>query len=107
MSARLLNSIPFRFMRWKFGLVGSDAAADRAIEALLVSTIQQTPKLDAAVALAFDGVYDALGNFIDADTHFYVTNDYVIELARDTRKSDSAHRSIPIDLMRWLKLSDA
>ncbi len=80
MSRQLLDSIAFRFMRWKLGVTGEDEQAERDIEARLVQTIRQTERLDAAVVLAFDAVYDRDGR-LDADnTHLHVTNDYVIEL---------------------------
>jgi uncharacterized protein len=86
MSDRLLKSIPFRFMRWRLGVQGSDAATERAIAELLARTIDGTEKLDAAVILAFDAVYDKKGRFDDANTHLYVTNDYAIELCRGNPK---------------------
>jgi predicted TIM-barrel fold metal-dependent hydrolase len=86
MSDRLLNSIPFRFMRWKFGIPGNDERAERMLEDRLVRTIDETPEIDAAVVLAFDAVYDAEGRADWANTHLYVTNDYAIELAARHRK---------------------
>lgn len=80
MSPRLLNSIPFRFMRWHFGLRGNDERTERDLEALTVRTIDKSG-IDAAVILAFDAVYDKDGNRDGPNTHLYVTNDYVIELA--------------------------
>lgn len=82
MSRKLLDSFAFRFMRWKFGLVGEDAGTERALESLLAQTIDDTQMLDAAVVLAFDGVCDDRGAIDLGRTHFYVTNDYVIELCR-------------------------
>lgn len=82
MSRRLLRSIPFRFMRWRLGIQGEDANADRQLERSLVDHIDQTEKLDAAVVLAFDAVYDRDGRRDDERTHLYVSNDYVIDLAR-------------------------
>src|SRR5437868_5793425 len=82
MSERLIKSIPFRFMRWRLGMVGSDEQTERQIERKLVETIDGTPELDAAVILAFDGVYRDDGIFDDQNTHLYVTNDYVIELCK-------------------------
>ena len=81
MSPRLLDSLPFRFMQWRFGLNGRDERTERELEATLVRTISDCPMLDAAVVLAFDGVHDDAGRFDHANTHLYVTNDYVIELA--------------------------
>ena len=86
MSDKLLNSIPFRFMRWRFGLRGTDARTECALERLLVRTIDETREIDAAVVLAFDAVYTADGKFNKENTHLYVTNDYVIELAKRNSK---------------------
>jgi len=86
MSPRLLSSIPFRFMRWRFGLSGEDERSEHQLEARLARTIDETAALDAAVILAFDAVFAADGTRDNANTHLYVTNDYVIELARRNRK---------------------
>ena len=53
---------------------------------MLVQTIDQTPQLDAAAVLAFDAVYTRDGEFDSANTHLFVTNDYVIELAQQFPK---------------------
>jgi predicted TIM-barrel fold metal-dependent hydrolase len=81
MSQKLLKSLPFRFMQWRLGLPGQDAATERALEAKLAKTIDETEKLDAVVVLAFDAVHNEDGAMDLANTHLYVTNDYVIELA--------------------------
>lgn len=86
MSKRLLDSLPFRFMRWRFGMAGDDAGMERDLAALLVRTIDDTEMLDATAVLAFDGVYDEAGHLDEARTHLYVTNDYVVELARRHEK---------------------
>jgi uncharacterized protein len=86
MSPRIRNSFPFRFMQWRLGIRGSDAAVERAVEAKLVETLNQTDTLDAAVILAFDAVYDHNGNHDPANTHLYVSNDCVIDLCRRYRK---------------------
>jgi predicted TIM-barrel fold metal-dependent hydrolase len=80
MSARLLNSFPFRFMRWRLGIKGSDAATDRQLEQMMVDRITASD-LDAAVVLAFDAVYDRDGRRDVENTHLYVSNDYVEALA--------------------------
>jgi len=81
MSEKLSNSLPFRFMRWKLGVAGSDASTERALEARLIELIGQTPRLDAVALLAFDAVYDRDGRVVQGNTHLYVTNDYAMELA--------------------------
>ncbi len=82
MSQHLLSTLPFRFMRWRLGMRGSDAQTERDLEATMVQTIRDTPQIDAVVVLAFDAVYRDDGRFDDANTHLYVTNDYAIELCR-------------------------
>jgi predicted TIM-barrel fold metal-dependent hydrolase len=86
MSQRLLDSVPFRFMRWAFGIPGYDARAELMLEERLARTIDETPEIDAAVVLAFDAVYDRDGRLDAPNTHLYVTNDYAIELAARHRK---------------------
>lgn len=82
MSKHLLNTMPFRFMQWRFGLHGASAETEMKLQQLLIETIDQTTQLDAAVVLAFDAVHTRDGQFDSANTHLYVTNDYVIELAK-------------------------
>jgi predicted TIM-barrel fold metal-dependent hydrolase len=86
MSARLLNSMPFRFMRWRLGIPCNDAATEQKIAKGLKATIEGTEQLDAAVVLAFDAVYDKDGRFDEANTHLYVKNDYVIDLVKGNLK---------------------
>ena len=59
MSRTLLDSLPFRFMRWKFGLVGEDANTERTLEELLARTVAGANPVNAAVVLAFDAVHVA------------------------------------------------
>jgi predicted TIM-barrel fold metal-dependent hydrolase len=80
MSPRLLKSIPFQFMQWKFRLRGASRETETALEQKLVEAIQ-TSELDAVALLAFDAVHDCDGKLDLDNTHLYVTNDYVIELA--------------------------
>jgi uncharacterized protein len=86
LSRRLLGSVAFRFMKWRMGLVGADETTEVALRNHLFRLLDTTPELDAAVVLAFDGVHDRDGRFDAAKTHLYVTNDYVIELAKSHRK---------------------
>jgi predicted TIM-barrel fold metal-dependent hydrolase len=81
MSEHLNKSAAFRFMRWRFGMVGADESTERALETKLAQTINQTPEIDAVALLAFDAVYTKDGRFDAQRTHLYVKNDYVIELA--------------------------
>jgi predicted TIM-barrel fold metal-dependent hydrolase len=81
MSPRLQNSIPFRIMQWRLGVRGTEAEKERALAKKLAREIAATPRINAAVILAFDAVYDLDGAMNVRATHLYVTNDYVIELA--------------------------
>jgi predicted TIM-barrel fold metal-dependent hydrolase len=82
MSRKLLNSLPFRFMRWRLGLGVYSAETERDLEAKLAETIVGSEKLDAAVILAFDAVHTPDGHRDVNNTHLYVTNDYALELCR-------------------------
>lgn len=82
MSPRLRKSILTRFLRLRFGVFGGDEATERGFEALLKKTLDQTTFLDAGVVLAFDQVYTESGAVDHDRTHLYVTNDYIVELAR-------------------------
>jgi predicted TIM-barrel fold metal-dependent hydrolase len=82
MSPRLLNSFPFRFMRWRLGMVGNDGETERMVETQLVDNLRSAPELDAVVALAFDAVYDDDGRLDEANTHLHVTNEYVMSMAK-------------------------
>jgi uncharacterized protein len=80
-SPRVLNTLGFRFVRRRLGIPGDDAQTELLLAQKLAATIDKAEQLDAAVVLAFDGVYSADGQFDEQNTHLYVTNDYAIELA--------------------------
>lgn len=82
MSPKLLHSLPFRFMRWRLHIEGQGEQQDHEVEAKLVSTIATAQPLDAAAVLAFDGAYTDDGKLDPTRTHLFVSNDYVIDLAR-------------------------
>lgn len=86
MSPRLVRSLPFRFLRWHFSIGQLDESADAKLESLLVDQLNACDELDAAVVLAFDAVYDKQGNRDDVNTHLFIENDYVINLAKAHRK---------------------
>lgn len=73
-------------LRLGITLFGTDEQIEGDVENCLIRTVYHTPELDAAVVLAFDGVYSEDGQFSDADTHLFVTNDYAAELARKYSK---------------------
>lgn len=77
-SEKLLGSLPFRFMRWRLGLAPDPEHFDLKLEQLLARIIESS--VDAAVVLAFDAAHDQEDDVDLANTHLYVTNDYVAEL---------------------------
>jgi predicted TIM-barrel fold metal-dependent hydrolase len=84
-SERLLNSLGFRFMRWRLGINDDRNTWQDQLEQRFVDLVTGSG-LDAAVVLAFDAVYDRDGNRDDANTHLYVENQYVAGLARQHRQ---------------------
>ncbi|MEX2317616.1 MAG: amidohydrolase family protein [Pirellulales bacterium] len=67
-------------LRSEHGNTISDKIRNRLLRHVLAS------QLDYAVVLAQDAVYRADGARDDAATHFYVSNDYVLNLSRDCPK---------------------
>lgn len=86
MSRKLLESLPFRFMRRVFDIPGNGLEAETCVRELLFRTLDEIREIDRITLLAFDAVHDHDGNFDAANTHLYVTNDYVIELAKQHPK---------------------
>lgn len=82
MSVRLLKSLPFRFMQWRFNMDGFSPVAEKQIEDRLAMTLNETTELDAAVILAFDAPHTHEGVLDVANTHLYVMNEHVIELCQ-------------------------
>jgi predicted TIM-barrel fold metal-dependent hydrolase len=81
MSQKLQDSLAFRFMRWRLDVPGYDEQAEARIGRKMLETIRGTQKLDRAVVLAFDAVHTEEGQLDERNTHLYVTNGYVMELA--------------------------
>ncbi len=83
-SAEARRSLAFRLLRRQLGVPDDrdDVAMQRRLEDALFRTLDGAPEVDAVVVLAFDAVYTRDGNRDDAATHFWVSNDYVAELAR-------------------------
>jgi predicted TIM-barrel fold metal-dependent hydrolase len=87
-SPRLRRRFSFVFMRQRLGIpfFGDDEAIERAVEAKLVQTVEQTPELDAAVVLAMDAAHADDGRLDEANTHLHVKNDYAALLAQKHKK---------------------
>jgi len=81
-SRRIVDSLAFRFMGRRLGIRGFDPASEAYLAEHLARVIDQTEHLDAVVVLAFDAVHTPEGKLDELNTHLYVKNDYVIELAR-------------------------
>ena len=79
-------NVGFARLRLGIPLRGPDEKIEQAFADSLVRTIDGTPELDAAVGLAFDGVYSPEGQYDDENTHIYVANEYAAELARTHKK---------------------
>lgn len=82
MSPKLLRSLPFKFLRWKSGIDLEAPDVDNRLERWMLEQLDGCPALDAVVVLAFDAVHDKDGRRDEANTHLFVENDYVADLAR-------------------------
>ncbi|HKY72277.1 MAG TPA: amidohydrolase family protein [Nitrospira sp.] len=82
-SAKMLKSPLFRFLLWKHGL-----SADRPRDANqkyvedLLTELRASTHVQQAVLLGMDGVYDPSGRLAREETHFLISNKYVLETAR-------------------------
>jgi uncharacterized protein len=81
-------------------MVGYDRRTEQALEARLARVIAESTPLDAAVVLAFDAVHDEQGQRDEAQTHLYVTNDYVMELVERSSPTSVSRdaETLPADL---------
>jgi predicted TIM-barrel fold metal-dependent hydrolase len=82
-SPKMLKSPLFRFLLWKHGLSPDQPrqANQKYVEDLLTE-LRASRHVRQAVLLGMDGVYDHAGLLAREDTHFLISNDYVLETAR-------------------------
>jgi hypothetical protein len=82
-SPKMLKSPLFRFLLWKHGLSPDNPrAANHTYLTDLLTELRSSRRVRQAVLLGMDGVYDGAGQLAKADTHFLISNDYVLHTAR-------------------------
>ena len=82
-SPKMLNSPLFRFLLWKHGLPRHDPrAANRKYIDDLRKELRASKHVRQAVLLGMDGVYDPQGRLDRDETHFLISNEYVLETVR-------------------------
>jgi predicted TIM-barrel fold metal-dependent hydrolase len=82
-SPKMLKSPLFRFLLWKHGLPSDDPAkANRKYVDDLLAELRASKHVGQAVLLAMDGVYDQEGRLARKETHFLISNEYVLQTAR-------------------------
>ena len=82
-SQHMLKSPLFRFLLWKHGLPPDrPRQANEKYVADLLTELRASKHVRQAVLLGMDGVYDQAGRLMREDTHFLISNDYVLETAR-------------------------
>ncbi|HEY9723176.1 MAG TPA: amidohydrolase family protein [Oscillatoriaceae cyanobacterium] len=64
------------------GLNVGEQAANEAFVRRLVGMVEGAQQLDYACLFAMDGVYDAAGDLVVSESHLYVPNAYVFDVAR-------------------------
>ncbi|HKT34167.1 MAG TPA: amidohydrolase family protein [Nitrospira sp.] len=82
-STHMLNSPLFRFLLWKHGLSPKNPrqANEKYVNDLL-KELRASTHVRQAVLLGMDGVYDRSGQLARDDTHFLISNEYVLETAQ-------------------------
>jgi hypothetical protein len=82
-SRRMLRSPLFRLLAWRHGLdLSRPAVANSTYISHLLTQLDRSKKVGKVVLLAMDGVYDTRGRLDREATHFLISNDYVIAVAR-------------------------
>lgn len=85
-SKKMSSGIVFHGLTRLLGLKGiSRDALDRAYRERLVDWVHSCD-MDAACLLALDGIYDQNGNLDRNRTHIYVSNDYVLDVAKESEQ---------------------
>jgi uncharacterized protein len=82
-SAKMLRRPLARFVAWKFGVDFSKPAAANALYVeRLLAELERSARVQKAVLLAMDGVYDAGGNLDPTRTDFLISNRYALGVAQ-------------------------
>jgi len=82
-SPHMLKSPLFRFLLWKHGLSPDHPSqANRKYVDDLLMELRASQHVRQAVILGLDGVYDQAGQLVKEQTHFLISNDYVLDTAR-------------------------
>src|SRR5258708_7231025 len=83
-SPRMVKGLLGRFIAWKLGLPIEDPeATNRIYLEKLAAELGESKRVQKAVLLAIDGVYDESGRLDETRTHFLIANDCVLEAARN------------------------
>ena len=83
-SPRMRRSIQYLALTRLLGMSRRDP--DRVYADRLVSVVEGATELDHACVFAMDGVYDAQGDRVPDQSHFYVPNDHAIDVCRRSDK---------------------
>src|SRR6478736_9177805 len=82
-STHMLKSPLFRFLLWKHGLpLNNPGQANQKYVDDLLTELRASKHVRQAVLLGMDGVYDQSGQLAKKETHFLISNDYVLNTAR-------------------------
>ncbi|HET7909660.1 MAG TPA: amidohydrolase family protein [Nitrospira sp.] len=82
-SPKMLKSPLFRFLLWKHGLpLNNPRLANQKYVDDLLGELRASRHVRQAVLLGMDGVYDSSGRLDRAETHFLISNEYVLRTAR-------------------------
>jgi len=75
---RLARRLPIRYLLWRHGIPRRGGPSDDHFAAEIAETVRAARRVDSAVALAFDALYDEAGHRLDGETLFFVPNDYLL-----------------------------
>lgn len=86
-SPRMTRTLTYYAIRsMTSGLAAPVELATRLYADKVIALVEQSTELDYACLFAMDGVYDGAGELVPGESHLYVPNGYVFEVARRSKK---------------------
>ena len=110
MSKRFLSSPAYLYMVVRSGIPLHKLLEDHdgVLRTTLIDRLNRAPSVDYGVFLAFDAVYKENGEVDEEKSHMITPNEYVMDIARNTKKCFSAPRFTQIEakVMELKKLTN-
>ncbi len=85
-SNKFKRSPAFRILKYFSKINRNEKNITKFFSTMLINNIEDSRYLKGAVILALDGIYDSKGKFDKNNCHYYVSNDFVANLCKNSKK---------------------